>query len=276
MLGTEPRKLYHSSFGKTTDELMKPELIAHSIWIAAPILPGTAEEKEAKLLHQLLSLEELKLPAALAAGYGHTKLNDSVYGSNDVTFIKQCIVRRIQEAKYISPAYMHVDGTSFAAPIVSAVIAQLLEVKPELTPMDVRSILFSTAKRISDQAAERQGFGVIQPRKAIIRALGRESFAKPKSSPNINKKDNCIEFYLQHYGAYQVAVAGSFNNWAGDILLMEPGENGIWKIAIPLLPAGRHQYKFFVDEKTWIEDIDNPYKEPDGFFGFNSILIINT
>jgi hypothetical protein len=41
-----------------------------------------------------------------------------------------------------------------------------------------------------------------------------------------------------------------------------------------MLPAGRYYYKFFVDEKTWTEDYENPYREPDGFRGFNSILII--
>jgi len=39
-----------------------------------------------------------------------------------------------------------------------------------------------------------------------------------------------------------------------------------------MLPEGRYQYKFCMDEKIWMEDIDNPYREPDGFAGFNSIL----
>ena len=40
-------------------------------------------------------------------------------------FIQQSIVQRVQSCKFISSDYMHVDGTSFAAPIVTAVIAQL-------------------------------------------------------------------------------------------------------------------------------------------------------
>jgi len=274
-LDAPPGKLYHSSFGKTMDELMKPELLAHSIWIAAPILPGTKAAMEATILYRLLSQNDAELPAALAAGYSQIKLNSQLCGSNDVPFIRQTIVRRIQEAKYISAAYMHVDGTSFAAPIVSAVIAQLLEANPQLTPGSVRTILFSTAKRIDNQAAERQGFGVIQPRKAIIKVLNREAIAKPQVSPYINQQENCIEFYLQHDCAYQVSLAGNFNNWAPDVWLLEPEKNGLWKIAIPMLPAGRYLYKFFVDDKNWQEDIGNPYKEPDGFFGFNSILIVN-
>jgi hypothetical protein len=50
-------------------------------------------------------------------------------------------------------------------------------------------------------------------------------------------------------------------------------KNGIWKIEIPMLPAGWYHYKFFVDDRMWMEDIDNPYREPYGFNDFNSILI---
>lgn len=97
---------------------------------------------------------------------------------------------------------------------------------------------------------------------------------KPEISPAFNEQQQIISFYLQHECASQVSLAGNFNHWAQDILLMEPGENGVWKIDIPMLPKGRYQYKFFVDEKVWIEDVNNPYREPDGFSGFNSILII--
>ena len=46
-----PTKLYHSTYGETVDKLMKPELLAHSIWIAAPILPETKEQQESALHH---------------------------------------------------------------------------------------------------------------------------------------------------------------------------------------------------------------------------------
>jgi len=267
-------KLYHSTFGQTTDGFTKPELVAHAIWIAAPVLPGTKEKKEAESLYSLLQANDDELKSELLLNSSHTRLDERVYGSNDVTFIRQCIEQRIQTAKYISPAYMHVDGTSFAAPLVTAVVAQLLEANSTLTPLMVRQILFSTAKRIDGVAAERQGFGVIRPRKAILKTLKREIIMKPYPSPEVNARQNTISFYVQNECASQVSLAGTFNHWAQDVLLMEPGKNGIWKIEIPMLPAGRYHYKFFVDDKMWMEDIDNPYREPDGFNGFNSILVI--
>ena len=267
-------KLYHSTFGQTTDGFTKPELVAHAIWIAAPVLPGTKEKKEAEILYSFLQTNDDELKSELLLNSSHTRLDERVYGSNDVTFIRQCIEQRIQTAKYISPAYMHVDGTSFAAPLVTAVVAQLLEANSTLTPLMVRQILFSTAKRIDGVAAERQGFGVIRPRKAILKTLKREIIMKPYPSPEVNARQNTISFYVQNECASQISLAGTFNHWAQDVLLMEPGKNGIWKIEIPMLPAGRYHYKFFVDDKMWMEDIDNPYREPDGFNGFNSILVI--
>ena len=91
-------------------------------------------------------------------------------------------------------------------------------------------------------------------------------------SPNINRQNNTIEFVFHSDFAEQVSLSGSFNHWAKDVLILEPGKDGLWKIEIPLLPEGKYLYKFCVDEKTWMEDIDNPYREPDGFNGFNSVL----
>ncbi|MDP4264885.1 MAG: S8 family serine peptidase, partial [Bacteroidota bacterium] len=270
-----PGKLYHSSFGKTVDDLMKPELVAHAIWIAAPILPGTKEQKESETLHYLLQLPADRLKQELEKNLSQTELEGSVLQGDDVSFIREAIIRRIQTCKYISGHYMHVDGTSFAAPIVSSVIAQLLEANPALTPAMIREVLFSTAKRIESLPAERQGFGVIAPRRALLKVLKRETIMQPKVSPGINHTQNTIEFYVQHDCAAQIALAGTFNHWAQDVLLLEPGKNGLWKIEIPMLPAGRYQYKFFADDKVWLEDVNNPYREPDGFSGFNSILVID-
>lgn len=266
--------LYHSSYGLTVDGLMKPELLANAIWVAAPILPGTKEQREAEILYRLLKTDDDKLVNAVSKLITYTKLDERVSQSNDVTFIREAIVRRIQSCKFISPHYMHVDGTSFAAPIVCSLIAQMLEARPELTVDAIREVLFSTAKRIDGWPAERQGFGAIRPRKALLKVLKREQIMKANASPFVNQQKKSIEFYIQTDCASQISLAGSFNAWANDVLLLEPGRNGFWKIEIPMLPAGRYKYKFFIDDKMWVEDVDNPYREPDGFSGFNSLLII--
>jgi len=238
-------KAYHSTYGITVDELMKPELVAHAIWIAAPILPNSKEHKDATFLYKDI-----------------TKFKDEE------------IIAHIKQAKYISANYMHVDGTSFATPIVTSVIAQMLEANPVLTPQEIRTILFATSKRLESISPERQGYGIIQPRKAILKILKRQAIMKPHTSPFINQEKKSIEFYIENECAEQISLAGSFNHWAEDVLLLEPSKNGVWKIEIPLLKEGKYTYKFFIDGKAWMEDVDNPYREPDGFNGFNSLLFI--
>jgi serine protease AprX len=267
-------KAWHSSYGKTMDGLMKPELVAHAIWVAAPILCNTAEQEEAETLHHLLSLSGDSFHQELNRHISKTRMDHSVLVNDDIIQQKELIRRRIQSAKYISPSYMHVDGTSFSAPVVSAVIAQLLEADPLLTPGQVRQILFKTSKRITGIPPERQGFGMVQPRKALLNVLKKESKTMTKESPWVNWQKNSIEFFIYHHHAEQVSVAGSFNQWAKDVLLLIPDHDGLWKIVIPILPAGCYRYKFLVDGRYWQEDLNNPYREPDGFNGFNSLLII--
>ena len=240
---------YHSSYGRTFDGFLKPEIVAPAIWVAVPILPGTAEQQEARSLHEAL--------ATATDG------------------LRDNLVRRIRSARYISPDYMHVDGTSFAAPMVSAVIAQLLEARPALTPFQVREVLFGTSRRIPGISAERQGFGIINPRKALLRVLKKQQFDARPASPYLDIKRNCIAFFFEHDTAHQVSLAGSFNDWTRDVLLLQPGENGCWMIEIPMLPGGRHTYKFIVDEMQWVEDAGNPFREPDTFGGFNNFFTID-
>jgi serine protease AprX len=273
-LGTVSKKLYHSSFEKTVDDFMKPELVAHAMWIAAPILPYTKEQQEVTLLNQFLKLPYSQVQAAVQAAKNSLSFYPDILASTDASSTKELIKRQLLSCKYISEHYMHVDGTSVAAPIVTAVIAQLLEINPALTPPMIRALLFSTSSRIPGLPAERQGFGVVQPRKACLKTLKQISGDQFYASPVIDIRRNSIQFYTQDYCASQISLTGSFNLWEADVLLLEPGKNGMWKIELPMLPRGHYRYKFVVDEKLWIEDANNPYREPDGLGGFNSLLII--
>jgi 1,4-alpha-glucan branching enzyme len=101
-------------------------------------------------------------------------------------------------------------------------------------------------------------------------------------SPCIDPVKMTIEFSLQSdcknhvsiEGIHQVSLVGSFNHWSQDVLLLRPDEDGVWKIKIPMLPKGKYQYKFLLDDKIWLEDFANENREPDGFNGFNSILTV--
>jgi hypothetical protein len=106
----------------------KPDLVAPSIWVAAPVLPDTSVAHEAQ---ELFARREQGDP--------------NVHG-------------RIAELKLITPHYQHVEGTSFAAPIVASTIACLLEANPELTPLIVRDVPKETAHPVpgADRRASRR------------------------------------------------------------------------------------------------------------------------
>ena len=77
---------------------------------------------------------------------------------------------KIRSNNVISGAYKHVDGTSFAAPIVSSVAAQMLEANPRLQPLDVKRLLITTARRIAGIDPDRQGWGVVDAARAVAAA----------------------------------------------------------------------------------------------------------
>jgi serine protease AprX len=162
--------LYRHSYGPTCDGLQKPEILAPSIWIAAPILPGTPTADQARLLVRLRNTPPERWRGLLKRHGGIDPELDAVR-DQDPHLIGQVLSLKIRSGNIINAAYKHVDGTSFAAPIVSSLVAQLLEARPELTPMQVKRLLIETAVRLPTLSLDRQGWGVIQPAAAMDRAL---------------------------------------------------------------------------------------------------------
>ncbi|MFN0112404.1 MAG: S8 family serine peptidase [Blastocatellia bacterium] len=169
-LELKDNEAYHSSYGPTIDGLQKPEIVAPSIWLAAPILPGTPTAAEAMLYDLLQDATDAELRDLLKANSGvNAQLDDA--SDLPVYLIRQLVSIKLHDANVISGHYKHVDGTSFAAPIVSSVVAQMLEANPRLTPQQVKRILIDTAIRLESVPVDRQGWGTIIPSRAVERAL---------------------------------------------------------------------------------------------------------
>jgi serine protease AprX len=162
--------MYHSSYGPTVDGLQKPEVIAPGIWVAAPILPGTPTAAQAQLLSRLAGAREGELKAIIQAHNGIDSDLDAASGL-DPQLIRQLIGAKLQGNNVISGAYKHVDGTSFAAPIVASIAAQMMEARPEITPQQVKRILVRTARRIQGVEVDRQGWGVVDAERAVRAAI---------------------------------------------------------------------------------------------------------
>jgi serine protease AprX len=164
------RGMYRSSYGPTIDGLQKPEIIAPGIWVAAPILPQTPTAAEAQLYSTLNTAQDDELQSLIAANKGVDKDLDEAQNL-PTPLLRQLITIKLHEGNVINQHYKFVDGTSFAAPIVSSVIACMLQANPRLTPQEIKRILIGTAERVSEIEVERQGWGVVSPRRAVERAL---------------------------------------------------------------------------------------------------------
>jgi serine protease AprX len=164
------RGMYRSSYGPTIDGLQKPEVIAPGIWVAAPILPHTPTADEAHLYSELDAATDDELSDIIDAHVGIDKDLDEARDL-PVPLLRQLITIKLHEGNVINHHYKFVDGTSFAAPIVSSTVACMLEANPRLTPQQVKLSLMDTAERVPGVEIERQGSGVIVPRRAVELAL---------------------------------------------------------------------------------------------------------
>lgn len=72
------------------------------------------------------------------------------------------------------------NGTSFAAPMVSAAAVLLLETRPDLKPMEIRDILRSTATQSTNPDFS-LGWGVINMQAALDLAVGIEDHEQPRA-----------------------------------------------------------------------------------------------
>jgi serine protease AprX len=262
------RRMFHSTFGRTVDGFTKPELIAPAIWVAGPILPKDAQFRESAILFKLLNASQREAERIFTAQRDrlpHAPL--SIAKGDYKTWARV----RIEEMKYISTYYKHVDGTSFAAPIVSSVIAQMLEAHPYLNPLEVKAILIETAEPIHAVSLEQQGHGVLVPRAAVERALKKRH---DMFKAGVHAVDERLLFAYHNRVPRSVAVAGSFNNWDMNAARLDESPDGWWSVWLPKPKPGVHQYKYVIDGAVWSEDPANAHKEPDGSGGWNSTIKI--
>jgi len=162
---------YHHNFGRAYDGTRKPEILAPAAWLASPIMPGSSVAREAYWLAPLLTKpDERHLRKLLKRG--HHDLGLTVYANRQPDeHLYSMLQQRIHAHKLIDAHHQHVDGTSVAAPVVTSVIAQMLEANSCLTPQQIRAILTATAKRLLNVPLERQGSGILDAPQAVTAAL---------------------------------------------------------------------------------------------------------
>jgi serine protease AprX len=232
--------LWHGNYGEAADGASKPELVAPSLWVVAPLLPGTAVAAEAGALFERRAARDRSAEP------------------------------RIAHLKLVTPHYQHVEGTSFAAPLVAGVVACMLEARPELSPRRVRELLLACAHPVPGAPVERQGAGAVDAGRAVTLALAdRHSRAADEArTPRLGPDG--VEFLLHDHAAREVLVFGSWDGWRQPLSAV-PIEPGLWCARLSPRPD-RLAYKFRLDGTRWLTDPGNPARQADGLGGWNSVF----
>jgi serine protease AprX len=235
--------LWHSSYGESSEGRSKPELVAPSLHVVAPVLPGTPLAAEARALFELRSRGDATGEARLA------------------------------ELKLVTPYYQHVEGTSFAAPVAAAVAATLLEANPALAPARLRELLLASAHRVPGAPLERQGAGALDAGRAVALALRDRHTRESELGRTPLTHDGCVRFLLHDHAAGRVRLYGSWDGWGAGVeaRAVEPG---LWEARLARPAPGSYGYKFRLDEARWLDDPANPRRAHDGHGGFNSLVAI--
>lgn len=273
-------RMYHSNFGRGGYHKAKPDVIAPAMWLAAPILPQTWVYNEGQYLWKLVHASDAELTRLLKTPLAGKKFKKETLAA-PLEDVRRAIRLRMIEQKYVHAYYQHVDGTSMAAPIVSSVVAQMLEAKPALTPAQVEAILHETAQPIAHSPREQQGYGVLNAAHAVALALRTPGGALEGQPLSPHVYEDAVTFVYYDAKAKRVAVVGDWNGWKlrleSDRHPAHGHETGVWRLTIPRPKPGTYHYKFVVEheaETEWHADPENLNRTPDGAGGLYSLLEI--
>jgi serine protease AprX len=263
--------LWHSTTGPTAAGHIKPEILAPSLWLAAPIPPGSPEAAQAEQLCSVVSLPDAEITAAAAA-------LDLVPAAGEPPVepvaLRGALTNHMAAQGWVSANYKYVDGTSFAAPIVTSVAAQMREANPRLDGPALKRLLIETAETLPGIPQTQQGGGVVRPARAVAAALRAPGGPVPSDLPiSPDVQDHGILFAYYDPTARSVRLTADFNGWLPGPAF-EQIAPGVWCYTARGVPPGRYRYKFLVDGDHWIDDPENSHKEPDGYGGVSTVVTV--
>ena len=172
-----------SSRGRTPDGRIKPDIVAPGVNILAANSPHSMisdqnnEARQFKATIENASDRQLGLLARRMVRAGRLP-HDALYLSPSEFRELLTMGMEVKDSAGRlngDSAYLAMDGTSMATPIVAGAVADMLEVNPNLSPAQVKAILKRTANPLRGEPETAQGAGAIDAQEAIAwaRELGR-------------------------------------------------------------------------------------------------------
>ena len=138
--------------------------------------------------------------------------------------------------------------------------------------VEPRALTLSPA-RSALLAAGLVGIGVVAGA-VVTNRDGRPTAGQPPvaAGPQLPVSDTFVKFTFVAPAAKEVYLVGDFNDW--DVSKNPMARSGsTWTVVVPMA-AGRHQYSFVVDGKSWSNDPTAPSAPDDGFGHTNSVKIV--
>lgn len=159
-----------SSRGPTDDDLVKPDVMAPGEFIASWAVPDSQMNRMATVFQKLRDMSDAQLLKTLKA---KPELIEGLGLPEDIVDMSPDDRKKtLHEA--LPPIYkpdedtLAAPGTSFAAPIVAGVVANLREADPTLKPQRVKDALMSTAEPMgASYTPNDQGAGFVRADNAL-------------------------------------------------------------------------------------------------------------
>lgn len=102
----------------------------------------------------------------------------------------------------------------------------------------------------------------------LLAAVFSRTFPEPASAND----RVVVHFVFYAPEANRVELVGDFTEWEpGRLHLDGPDEAGRWNARVEL-PAGRYEYLFLVDGRSWVTDPLAETHRPDGFGNINAVM----
>ena len=71
-----------------------------------------------------------------------------------------------------------------------------------------------------------------------------------------------------------VALAGEFNDWSTDTILLELGADGTWRTTVPLPPGHAYRYRFLINGEKWENSWQADAYVPNPFGTDDSVVMV--
>jgi len=88
------------------------------------------------------------------------------------------------------------------------------------------------------------------------------------------KKDYCkVKFSFKTDNAETVQICGLNSDWQNSVIMTRK-KDGTFTADVTLPKDTKHQFKYLVNEKEWLDEPQADAQEPNGLGGSNSVIVL--